>query len=102
MSKYTTEAFAKAIGRTLMPHTTGTLKALFDKKCTVATDALALGLGLEWLRGQGMHSQEYRKVAQWFDGRHDYVGMGNFQWLCSICPRPGQALAKAIIDATKG
>jgi hypothetical protein len=111
--RYTAEGFLKAIGKPYdsWPRGETPVDGLFHPESSMVTDTHALGLALEWLRGQ-THDDSimtrvlpelYRHLAEYSDLNYMTSGttgafMGVAFWMFE-CPRPGAALAKAIIDA---
>ena len=113
--KYTAEAFLRAIGKNKGHYMCHSLDELFIAApefpvgsvlvyeiCEPESDALALGLGLEWLRGQDRYGHMEAKIRVALGTQMGNACMEAFQWLLVRCPRPGAALAKAIIDAQGG
>jgi hypothetical protein len=104
--RYTEAAFLAAIGKPNLadgwPHNDGPIKGLFHEWGTSVTDSYALGLALEWLRGNSDQVERAVYGALLRTMLSEGVNpefYGAWGWLCLVCPRPGAALAKAIIDA---
>jgi hypothetical protein len=95
--RYTAEAFMKAIGR---PECQYLIDGLFDECEGLLADSYALGLALEWLRGKAQYIDVSDKVLYHMAQQRPRHNRDTFNWLLFFCPRPGAALAKAIIDAS--